>query len=243
MRWFSSNHFRSRPAVVIPLVDRVRVRGPFRPLRTELQVADKLVLFDGQGLGHTAKSVSSVSTKVTRRFADVDLILLVDSAQQPMQAAPLALLRAVGSAGYADKVALGFSHFDQVKGDNLRTTAQKRAHVMASVGNAVAGLRQLLGAPVAAALERQLEECVFMFGALDREIEAIPAGVLKEMGRLLALLQSAAEPEEPADAAPIYTTGGLELACATRWRASCARGRRAWGLPIVTASGPSTGHG
>src|SRR3546814_20019131 len=57
-----------------------------------------------------------------------------------------------------------FSHFDQVKGDNLQTTVQKRAHVMASVGNAVAGLRQLLGAPVAAALERRLEERVFMFG-------------------------------------------------------------------------------
>lgn len=212
VRWFSSNHFRQFGRLLTPLVDGVRVRGPFRPLRTELQVADKLVLFDGQGLGHTAESVSSVSTKVTRRFADVDLILLVDSAQQPMQAAPLALLRAAGSAGYADKIALGFSHFDQVKGDNLRTTAQKRAHVMASVGNAVAGLRQLLGAPIAAALERQLEECAFMFGALDREMEAIPAGVLKEMGRLLASLQSAAEPEEPADVAPVYTTGGLELA-------------------------------
>jgi hypothetical protein len=149
---------------------------------------------------------------VTKRFAEVDLIVLVDSSQQPMQAAPLALLRAAGSAGYADKTALAFSHFDQVKGDNLQTTGQKRAHVMASVGNAVAGLRQLLGAPVAAALERRLEERVFMFGALDREIGNIPAGVLKEMRRLLVLLQSAAKPESPAEAAPIYAIGGLELA-------------------------------
>jgi hypothetical protein len=51
-----------------------------------------------------------------------------------------------------------------------------------------------------------------MFGGLDREIEAIPHGVVKEMGRLLQLLQSAAEPEEPAEAAPIYAVGGLELA-------------------------------
>jgi hypothetical protein len=72
---------------------------------------------------------------VTKRFADVDLILLVDSAQQPMQAAPLALLRAAGSAGYADKVALAFSHFDQVKGDNLQNLAQKRAHVVAGITN------------------------------------------------------------------------------------------------------------
>jgi hypothetical protein len=212
VRWFSSNHFRQFGKLLTPLVDGIRVRGPFQPRRTELQVASKLVLLDGQGLGHTVESVSSVSTKVTRRFADVDLILLVDSSQQPMQAAPLALLRAAGSAGYADKIALAFTHFDQVKGDNLQTTTQKRNHVMASITNAVVGLRQLLGAPVAAAVERRLEERVFMFGALDREIDLIPTGVIKEMSRLLVLLQSAAEPEKPAEAAPIYEIGGLELA-------------------------------
>ena len=212
VRWFSSNHFRQFGKLLTPLVDGIRVRGPFRPAHKGLHVADKLVLLDGQGLGHTAESVSSISTKVTKRFADVDLILLVDSAQQPMQAAPLSLLRAAGSAGYADKLALAFSHFDQVKGDNLQSLSQKRTHVVASISNAIAGLRQLLGAPVAAALERRLEERVFLFGALDREIEAVPSGVIKEMGRLLATLQSAAAPDKPAEAAPIYATGGLELA-------------------------------
>lgn len=212
VRWFSSNHFRQFGRLLTPLVDGIRVRGPFRPLRTELQIADRLVLLDGQGLGHTAESASSVSTRVTKRFADVDLILLVDSAKQPLQAAPLALLRAAGSAGYADKIALAFTNFDQVKGDNLRTTTQKRSHVMASIPNAGSGLRQSLGAPVVAALERQLEEAVFMFGGLDREIEVIPSGVINEMGRLLTLMQSAAEPEKLAEAAPVYATGGLELA-------------------------------
>ena len=212
VRWFSSNHFRQFGKLLTPLVDGIRVRGPFQPIRKELLVAEKLVLLDGQGLGHTTESVSSISTKVTKRFADVDLILLVDSAQQPMQAAPLALLRAAGSAGYADKLALAFSHFDLVKGDNLQSLGQKRAHVVASITNAVAGLRQLLGAPVAAALERRLEERVFLFGGLDREIETVPGGVIKELGRMLVLLQSAAAPEKLVEAAPIYGTGGLELA-------------------------------
>ncbi len=211
VRWFSSNHFREFGKLLTPLVDGIRVRGPFHPQRKELQVADRLVLFDGQGLGHTAESVSSVSTRITKRFADADLILLVDSAQQSMQAAPLALLRAAGSAGYADKIALAFTHFDQVKGDNLQTLAQKRAHVIASIGNAIAGLRQALGAPVAAALEKRLEERVFLFGGLDREIGDIPSEVIREMARLLELAQAAAAPSMPAEAAPIYSTGGLEL--------------------------------
>ena len=212
VRWFSSNHFRQFGRLLTPLVDGIRVRGPFRPSLKELQVAERLVLLDGQGLGHTAKSVSSVSTAITRRFADVDMILLVDSAQQPMQAAPLALLRAAGSAGYAEKIALAFSHFDLVRGDNLQTVTQKRNHVLASIANAVGGLRRMLGVPVAAALEKRLESRVFMFGGLDREIDAIPSGIIREMGRLLKELQAASEPEKPAEAAPIYATGGLELA-------------------------------
>jgi hypothetical protein len=129
-----------------------------------------------------------------------------------MQAAPLALLRAAGSAGYAHKIAVAFSHFDQVKGDNLQTMTQKRSHVVASITNAIVSLRQLLGVPVATALERRLEDRVFFFGGLDREIEAIPPGIVREMGRMLVLLQSAAAPEKPVDAAPIYEPAGLELA-------------------------------
>jgi hypothetical protein len=211
VRWFSSNHHREFGRLLTPLVDGIRVQGPFFPLLPELQGADRLVFLDGQGLGHTAESVSSVSTKVTKRFGNVDVILLVDSAQQPMQAAPLALLRAAGSAGYADRIAVAFSHFDQVKGDNLRSMAQKRNHLLASITSATANLRQALGAPVAAALEKRLEENVFLLGGMDREVEGIPSGVIREVKRLLDRLQSAVAPTAPVEAAPVYTTSGLEL--------------------------------
>jgi hypothetical protein len=212
VRWFSSNHHRQFGKLLTPLVDGIRVRGPFHPLLADLQVSDRLVLFDGQGLGHTAESASSVSTKITKRFADMDVVLLVDSAQQPMQAAPLALLRAAGSAGYAHKFAVAFTHFDQVRGDNLQTMTQKRNHLISSITSAVAGLRQVLGAPVASSLEKRLDENVFLLGGLDREIKDIPAGVIREMKRLLNQLQSAVAPLAPVEAAPIYTTSGLELA-------------------------------
>jgi hypothetical protein len=212
VRWFTSNHFRQFGRLLTPLVDGIRVRGPLRPALKELQVADKLVWLDGQGLGHTAESASSVSTKITRRFAEADIILLVDSAQQPMQAAPLALLRAAASAGYANKIAMAFTHFDQVKGDNLQTLAQKRAHVLASITSAIVGLRPTLGPSVAAALERRIEQNVFLLGGLDREIDAIPSGVINEFRKLLALLQSAAASAPSVEAAPIYELGGLELA-------------------------------
>jgi len=212
VRWFSSNQSTQFGRLLTPLVDGIRVKGPFRPMNRDLQIADRIVLIDGEGLGHTAESASSVSTKITRRFSDVDLILVVDSAQQPMQAAPIALLQAAGSAGYGDKIAVAFSHFDQVKGDNLKTVAQKRSHVLASVGNAMTSLRQRLGTPVATSLERRLNERAFLFGALDRELESIPSGVISEMRRLMQLFRETSLPEKRAEATPIYATGGLELA-------------------------------
>lgn len=104
------------------------MRGPFQPAIGEPHVAKRLVLLDGEGLGHKAESASGVSTTITKRFADVDLIVLVNSSDQPMQAAPISLLRAVGSAGYADKLVVVFSKFGQVKGDNLSAWQRSTAY-------------------------------------------------------------------------------------------------------------------
>ena len=212
VRWFSSNHFKQFGRLLTPLVDGLRVRGPFRPLIPELQCADRIVLIDGQGVGHTPETASSVSTRITKRFSEVDLVLIVDTSQHPMQAGPVSLLRAAGSAGYTDKIGVVFTHFDQVRGDNLQTVAQKRAHVIASITNAISSLRQILGAPVAAALERRLSEEVYLLGGLDRDIRSIPKGITNEMRRLLEFIQRAVPPEVEGGLAPIYFVSGLEIA-------------------------------
>lgn len=212
VRGFSSNHHAQFGRLLTPLVNGMRVRGPLKPEHSELQVADKLVLLDGEGLGHTARSATSVSTQVTRRFAEAEMILLVDNAESPMLAAPMELIRSVGSSGHADKLAVAFTHFDEVKGDNLKTFQEKRDHVMGSVGNAIGGLRQSLGTSVTAALERQLEENAFFLGALDKPVSKIPPGVIKQIRQLMERMQAAAEPEEPTEVAPRYHMEGLELA-------------------------------
>ncbi|MDE2994572.1 MAG: hypothetical protein OXU67_11905, partial [Chloroflexota bacterium] len=213
VRWFSSNHDQQFGRLLTPLVDGIRVHGPFQPAAIELQDDDQqLVLLDGEGLGHSAKEATSVSTKVTEKFPDVDMILLVDTAQSPLQAASLELLRSVGSSGHGHKLAVAFTHFDQVKGDNLGTFPKKRNHVRASIGNAIASLRESLGAPVAEILERQLEQGDFYLGDLDRPTGSIRLGFVKEMGRLLKRMRESAEPPEPVDLAPLYSNARLELA-------------------------------
>ncbi len=212
VRWFSSNHHLQFGRLLTPLVDGIRVRGPLYPSVIDLRKGDKLILLDGQGLGHTATTASSISTRVTQRFGGVDMILLVDNAQQPMQAAPLALLRAIGSAGFADKVAIAFTHFDEVKGANLGSFEQKRDHVVSSVSSTIASLRDIVGAGVAGALDRQIEGQLFLLGGLDKSTEKLPTGFKRELGRLISSMQQAAEPEELVDCAPQYEFKGLEIA-------------------------------
>lgn len=212
VRWFSSNHHKQFGRLLTPLVDGIRVQGPLYPDLGDEVAELQLVLLDGQGLGHTASSVSSVSTRVTNKFAKVDMILLVDNAQQPMQAAPLALLRAVGSSGFADKLAIAFTHFDQVKGANLGSFDQKRDHVLGSVGNAVASLRDIVGAGVAGAIERQVDANSVFLGGLDKPTLRLPGGFKRQLVQLIEMMQAASSPADETDCSPVYDLKGLEIA-------------------------------
>ena len=212
VRWFSSNHDKQFGRLLTPLVNGIRVRGPFAPRKPELQDQDRrLVLLDGEGLGHSAKEATSISTKVTEKFQDTDMVLLVDNAQSPMQAAPLELLRAVGSSGHGHKLAVAFTHFDQVRGDNLRSFTQKRDHVRGSIVNALSSLRDTVGAPVADILERRLLTHDFYLGALDRPSDNIPGRDIREMSELMTLMESSTVRPAIAEFGPMYKTARLEF--------------------------------
>jgi hypothetical protein len=214
IRWFSSNYWPQFGRLLTPLVDGMRVRGPL--FADFIEGHPKLALIDGQGLGHTADSSSSVTTHVTRRFAQVDVILLVDNAQQPMQAAPLSVLRAIASSGHHRKLAVAFTHFDQIKGQNFQKFTDKRAHVMASVLNALSSLRDVLGVSVVNAMEHGIDSRCFMLGGVDRQFDKLPtrtADYMKnQLSELAGFFQRAILPPPPAEAHPVYDPTGIGFA-------------------------------
>lgn len=214
IRWFSSNHWTEFGKLLTPIVQGLRVRGPLFP--KFLDRATNLVLIDGQGLGHTPDSSSSVTTNVTRRFPSVDIILLVDNAQQPMQAAPLSVLRTVGASGYQDKLAIGFTHFDQIKGTNLKTLDDKRAHVSASVHNALGNLQETLGDQVVRSIASEIDARTFMLGGVDRRLSSVNKSAAEymvgELTRLVRLCERAIEPPPEPEAAPVYDPSGIGFA-------------------------------
>lgn len=210
VRWFSSNFAPTFGRLLTPLVDGIRVMGPLFPTFTDHQ--PKVVMLDGQGLGHTPDSSTSVTTHITRRFAEVDAILLVDNAEQPVQAAAQSVLRSVASSGHYNKLLLAFTHFDQVKGLNLPTFADKRAHVLASVHNYLSKLKEVLNAPIVAAMERTIDDQSFMLGALDGPSAKLPPGVKAQLNKLVECVEKLAEPPPVPDAKPKYDASGLGFA-------------------------------
>lgn len=210
IRWFSSNYAPAFGRLLTPLVQGIRVRGPF--FVEALGDTRGLVLMDGEGLGHVAETVADVSTHFTSRYQMADVILLVDNAQQPMQAAPLSVVRSVATSGHQDKLAIAFTHFDQVKGINFSSFADRRDHVLASVKNALNNMRTTVGDSVVNTMEGHLYGRCFMLGALDKPATKIPKGVFSQLNALVEFFRSAIEPYEPPAAAPVYDPASLAFA-------------------------------
>ncbi|QXP87476.1 hypothetical protein [Methylococcus capsulatus] len=176
---FSSNHKPRFGRLLTPLVNGVWVAGPFLPKRNNGQ-QPKLVLLDGEGLGHTPKSVAAISTSLTRRIEAADAIVLVDNAVQPMHAAPVAAMKEMITSGSASKLLLMFTHFDEVKGDNLGNAADREQHVLASIG-------EELGPFAERALRSRLKEACFFVGGIDASLDPTKKSHKRTVGQLQLL--------------------------------------------------------
>lgn len=210
VRWFSSNYAPAFGRLVTPLVQGIRVRGPFIPNFTD--EGSDLVLIDGQGFGHTPDSAASVSIQVTRRYAEVDAILLVDNAMQSMLGGSVSILRSVLASGYQRKLAIAFTHADQVSGPNLPDFAARRAHVLRAAFGALTALRETLGPTLVDEFERDLDGRSFMLGWLDKPITTKSKGAAREMVNLLTFCRDSVLPEIPTDAIAVYEPTGLLFA-------------------------------
>ncbi|MBK7406128.1 MAG: hypothetical protein IPJ41_16365 [Phycisphaerales bacterium] len=166
---------------------------------------------DGRGIGHTADSSSSVSTSITRRYELADAILLVDNAAQPMQAAPCAVLRSLASSGHESKLIMCFTHFDEVKGDNLRGLPAKKNHVLSSVDNAIHAVGKALGRDAEHALSRLLPDRAVFLASIQKRLADGARFTLAELRRMLALVEASTTPPPPVEYTPVYDVANLVL--------------------------------
>ncbi len=211
---FSSNYAPFFGRLLTPLVNGMRVAGRFSPTWAD-GPTPKLVLLDGEGLGHTPKSSSSVSTVVSRRIEVADAVVLVDNATQPMQAASLAAMREIVATGNARKLILVFTHFDEVKGDNLPKVSAKVQHVLASAENVLASFGEELGPYAERALRKRLEDSRFFLADIQEALSHdASAGkrTIKQLRKLLEAIDRVIEKPQPVEARPVYDRMNLVLA-------------------------------
>ena len=210
---FSSNYAPLFGTLLTPLVNGVRVAGPFFPKWTTAQ--PKLVLLDGEGLGHTARSISTISTAMSKRIEMADAVILVDNATQPMQAAPVDAMKDLVSSGNAAKLVFAFTHFDRVGGDNLPTHAARVQHVLASAENVLAAIGENLGPFAERALRARLGASRVFLANLDQRLDDTSLDgrrTAKQLSKLLEVIDGIVERPQPAASRPIYGTMNLGYA-------------------------------
>lgn len=208
---FSSNYAPNFGRLLTPLVDGMRISGPFKPVWWEGQDFPRYVLLDGEGLGHTSESASSISTATTRRYEETDVILLVDNAAQPMQAPPLAVLRSLVSSGHESKLIICFTHFDELKGDSLPDTSSKKSHVLYSVDGAIAGVSKILGRSAENALKKATSNRVFFLSKIQKLLSKKAKLTRSELFKMLECSERVANPEFSEAAVPVYDVANMIL--------------------------------
>jgi len=212
---FSSNYAPLFGRLLTPLVNGVRISGPFSPIWSTGE-QPKLVLLDGEGLGHTPGSFSAISTSLSQKINHCDAVVLVDSATQPMQAASVAAMRELVSSGNSSKLLVCFTHFDEVRGDNLPSYSAKVQHVLASAENVLATLGEDLGPFAERALRKRIETSCFFLADTDKTFEperkASHKKTVAELQRLLGAIDRIVERPEGAETKPVYDKMNLVLA-------------------------------
>ncbi|MGN7414607.1 hypothetical protein [Paenibacillus sp. SAF-068] len=179
IRRFSSNHVDQWGTLLTPLVDAIRVKGPFKP--KDLDEVPRLVIIDGEGLGHVADTAVNLPTRITGLFDTVDSIILVDNGKQPMLAAPQSVLKTILNSGYMKKLIVAFTHLDGVNGDNMPRGIDKVNHVKASIGPIISKVQEDSGFVSAGHVERILNERSFFFWDLPKDLNKISKRQLSGM--------------------------------------------------------------
>lgn len=212
LRRFTSNSKLGFGRLLTPLVSGVRVAGPFAPSWAQDSLPE-LILFDTEGMGHTPDSSASMPTRLTRLIDEADAVVLVDNAEQPMQAAPSAVLRGLARSGHAAKLFLAFTHFDGVTGDNLPTDRDKAVHILQSCEGVLRRIGEEFGPFAEKPLRARVRRGTYFLADLQRRyVSGDEATVVSQLARLLEDLLGSGGRPTLAETRPVYDKANLVVA-------------------------------
>jgi hypothetical protein len=199
LRPFYQNNRKFFGTLVTPLVQGIRVRGRFAPPPWASKNAPAWVLLDGQGIGHeqggATKINQTVPPELARKFSSADLICLVDRSVPAMTGDAPILLEHLIVRGHQERLALIFTHFENVSAPDL-DWAGRKAKVLEGLSNAIQSIASLPKAQ-RVLLERTAESKTYFLARLDQS-EIKYKSTQAELKRICDhFKRSAGEPEIP----------------------------------------------
>lgn len=146
-------------------------------------------------------------------FDEVDSIIIVDNAQQPMRL----LLRwrrcARSQRPATDKLIVCFTHFELVEGPNLPNLDARRYHVIASVDQVLSAIGNELGYPTERLLRQRLDRNLYLLSRLHgMGHRGVRSGQLRGAALAAGPARVEAEPLDLGDSLPSYSMHKLHLA-------------------------------
>jgi hypothetical protein len=170
LRPFYQNHRNLFGSLVTPLVQGIRVQGRFPNPFWANGKLPTWVLLDGQGVGHeqggSTKISRTIPPELARKFSGADLICLVDRSVPAMAGDAPILLEHLIVRGYQDRLALIFTHFEDVKAPDLDWSGRK-AKVLEGLSNAIQSIGSLPKAQ-RVILERTADSKAYFLSRLDQ---------------------------------------------------------------------------
>lgn len=208
LRFFSGISDRSWGRLLTPLVNGMRVQGPFQAEWATTK--PRLVLMDTEGLGHKANSTADLPEQTAALLHEADVILLVDSAKNGLtNYAAGKALEGIANTGLTRKLAMVFTHMDMASESGLKG---QRLHdqIFSGLRNVVDNQlsKSLTGESARFLLER-LQSHTFYVGRIDK---AEARGAEPELNRLLAHLMAEQPPVIKPVSVPQYNPAFLLMA-------------------------------
>ena len=184
LRKFTGNSKPQWGTLLTPLVNGVRVHGPFRPEWATAHYDH--VFIDTEGLLH-GRANADVPAELTELFKKMDSIVLVESAKNALSSPAAAkAFEAVASTGYTKSFALAFTHMDHASGEDLRDGKAKKDKVFGGVRNVLDNqIAKTLSRDAARHLETQLLTNTFYFAHLDGKFPTKDEAQIKKFEKRL----------------------------------------------------------
>lgn len=238
LRFLSGISMRSWGKLLTPLVNGLRVQGPFRPSWAPSGDAPRFILMDTEGLGHKATATADLSDEAVALLHEADVILLVESAKNGMtNYAAGKALESVVNVGHTRKLSVVFTHMDTVKGDNLKGQA-KLDHVFLGLRNVIDNqLAKSVSPEAARFLLERLADYTFYVGRIDAA-DAKPA--VPELRKLLTHLIAEQPPVLKPVSFPQYSSAHLMLVIQEAARDFRAQWQGFLGIAPVSAHKPKS---